>query len=285
MESESMRLEVKGVEQGYGKKTVIRDIDFFVDPGEVVTILGPNASGKSTLIKTMCNILPPRSGTITIDGVNILEMDRREFAKIVGYVPQTTMFFGHSTVYDTVLIGRKPYVEWSYSSEDINIAADAMMKMKVGLLYDRMVSELSGGQIQRVSLARSLAQNPRFYMFDEPTSALDLRNQLDTLKMMRSLVRETKASMVMAMHDLNLALNYSDKVMALKDGTVYKFGTTAEVITEKMIKDVYNVDCEIVDGPKGKFIYSYDEDIGVAGSSPAAGGTPYGKDDTDKIKE
>jgi len=258
-----MRLEVNGVEQGYGKKTVIKDINFCVDPGEVVTILGPNASGKSTLIKTMCNILPPKSGTVTIDGVNILEMDRKEFAKIVGYVPQTTTFFGHSTVYDTVLIGRKPYTEWSYSEDDINIAADAMMKMKVGLLYDRLVSELSGGQIQRVSLARSLAQNPRFYMFDEPTSALDLRNQLDTLKMMRSLVRETKASMVMAMHDLNLALNYSDKVMALKDGTVYKFGTTEEVITEKMIKDVYNVECEIVDGPRGKFIYSYDEDIGT----------------------
>jgi len=280
-----MRLEVKGVEQGYGKKTVIRDIDFCVDPGEVVTILGPNASGKSTLIKTMCNILSPRSGTITIDGISISEIDRKEFAKMVGYVPQTTMFFGQSTVYDTVLIGRKPYVEWSYSSEDINIAADAMIKMKVGLLYDRLVSELSGGQVQRVSLARSLAQNPKFYMFDEPTSALDLRNQLDTLKMMRSLVRETKASMVMAMHDLNLALNYSDKVLALKNGTVYKFGTTDEVITEKMIKDVYNVDCEIVDGPRGKFIYSYDEDVGAAEAPPGTGGT-YGKDDGgDKIKE
>jgi len=270
MEPESMRFEVKGVEQGYGKKTVIRDIDFYVDPGEVVTILGPNASGKSTLIKTMCNILAPRKGTITIDGNDIGKMDRKEFAKIVGYVPQTTTFFGHSTVYDTVLIGRKPYVEWSYSNEDIGIAAEAMIKMKVGLLYDRLVSELSGGQVQRVSLARSLAQNPRFYMFDEPTSALDLRNQLDTLKMMRSLVKETKASMVMAMHDLNLALNYSDKVLALKNGTVYKFGSTEDVITEKMIKDVYNVDCEIVDGPKGKFIYSFDEEP-EADARPAAG--------------
>ena len=255
-----MRLEIKGVEQGYGKKIVISNIDLTVDPGEIVTILGPNASGKSTLIKTICNILPPKKGVITIDGNDISKMDRREFAKIVGYVPQTTTFFGHSTVYDTVLIGRKPYVDWSYSKEDINIAAEAMMKMKVGLLYDRLVSELSGGQVQRVSLARTLAQNPKFYIFDEPTSALDLRNQLDTLKMMRSLIKETGASMVMAMHDLNLALNYSDKVMALKDGTVYKSGTTEEVITEKMIKDVYGVDCEIVDGPRGKFIYSFDGD-------------------------
>jgi iron complex transport system ATP-binding protein len=269
-----MRLEIRGVEQGYGKKTVIRDIDMTVESGEVVTVLGPNGSGKSTLMKTICNVLPPREGTISIDGVSTKDLDRREFAKMVGYVPQLMVFFGQSTVYDSVLIGRKPYVEWSYSKEDIDTAADAMVKMKLGMLYDRLVSELSGGQMQRVTLARTLAQDPKFYIFDEPTSALDLRNQLDTLKMMRSLIKEKGASMVMAMHDLNLALRYSDKVMALKDGTVYGFGPTEEIITEKMIKDVYNVDSEIHDGPKGKFIYAFDEEMDesiASGRGDAAG--------------
>jgi iron complex transport system ATP-binding protein len=168
-----------------------------------------------------------------------------------------------------VLIGRRPYAEWSYSKKDINIAADAMIKMKVDSLYDRQVSELSGGQVQRVTLARTLAQDPKFYIFDEPTSALDLRNQLDTLKIMRSIIRETGVSMVMAMHDLNLALRFSDKVMALKDGKVYGFGPAKDIITEKMIKDVYNVDSEIIKGPRGIYIYAFDDDSddGLDGNS------------------
>ncbi|MDR2866003.1 MAG: ABC transporter ATP-binding protein [Methanomassiliicoccaceae archaeon] len=255
-----MRLEISGIKQGYGKKVIIEDISMTAGSGEVVTILGPNGSGKSTLIKTICNIMEPKEGTISIDGVNIDQMDRREFAKIVGYVPQTGMVFGQSSVYDSVLIGRRPYVEWSYSKEDINIAAEAMIKMKVDDLYDRQVSELSGGQFQRVTLARTLAQSPAFYIFDEPTSSLDLRNQLDTLRIMRAMVKEKGVCMIMAMHDLNLALRFSDKVMVLKDRRVYAFGSAHEVITEKMIRDVYKVDSMIIDGPEGRYIYALDED-------------------------
>lgn len=246
-----MKLELEDIKQGYGRKVIIEDINMYVEPGEVVTILGPNGSGKSTLIKTICNFLPPMSGTVTLDGVNVSEIDRSEFAKTIGYVPQTTMFFGQSSVYDSVLLGRRPYMKWSYSKEDINIAADSMVKLGIDSLYDQQVSHLSGGQVQRVALARTLAQNPKFYIFDEPTSALDLRNQLDTLKLMRSIIKERGASMVMAMHDLNLAFRYSDKVVALKDGHVYDFGLSEDVITERMIKDVYNVDSEIVDSSRG----------------------------------
>lgn len=263
MEPQDMKLELDGIKQGYGRKVIIEDISMQVESGEVVTILGPNGSGKSTLIKTICNFLPPMSGTVTLDGKNISDIGRSEFAKTIGYVPQTTMFFGQSSVYDSVLLGRRPYMKWSYSREDINTAADSMVKLGIDSLYDRQVSHLSGGQVQRVALARTLAQNPRFYIFDEPTSALDLRNQLDTLKLMRSIIKERGASMVMAMHDLNLAFRYSDKVLALKDGRVYNFGPAEDVITEKMIKDVYNVDSEIVDSPNGKFIYALEELNGV----------------------
>ena len=259
MEPEDMKLELKNIKQGYGHKVIVEGINMTIEAGEVVTILGPNGSGKSTLIKTICNIMEPKEGAITINDTDIRQIEKKEFAKIVGYVPQITIFFGQSTVYDSVLIGRKPYVEWSYSKDDINIAANAMIKMGIDSLYDRQVSELSGGQIQRVSLARTLAQDPKFYIFDEPTSALDLRNQLDTLTMMRGIIKNKGVSMVMAMHDLNLALRYSDKVMALKDGTVYNFGPAEEVITEQMIKDVYGVDSEIFDGPRGKIIYAYDD--------------------------
>ena len=256
-----MSLVVDSLEQGYHGKSVVRNVSMEVGKGEVVTVLGPNGSGKSTIIKTICNIMKPMSGTITIDGKDIQNIPKREYAKKVGYVPQMTLYFGNATVYDTVLVGRRPYVQWSYSNTDLQLAADAMIRMKVADLYDHPVSELSGGQIQRVTIARSLVQNPEYYVFDEPTSALDLRNQLDTLKIMKGIIKENNSSMIIALHDLNLAFRYSDKVMVLKDGTMYDYGPTEDVITPKMIKDVYGVDSEIVEGSKGKFIHSYDSDL------------------------
>ena len=258
---EAMKLTIDGLSQGYEGKTIIHDIDFEANSGEVVTLLGPNGAGKSTLIKTICNVMRPKSGTVFIDGRNISDIDKKEYAKLIGYVPQTAVFFGSSTVYDSVLIGRRPYVKWSYTHEDIQAAADAMIRMKIDDLYDRPIHRLSGGQRQRVTLARALAQAPSFYVFDEPTSALDLRNQLDTLKVMRQVINDTGACMIVAMHDLNLAYRYSDKVMVLSKGTVYGFGNTEDIITPQMIKDVYGVDAEIVEGSKGKFIHSYDSDL------------------------
>ncbi len=261
MEGEGMRMDIEGIRQGYGSRDIISDISFHAGTGEVVTILGPNGSGKSTLIKTMCRIMEPREGTISIDGREISEIPRDEFAKIVGYVPQNPEFIGYSSVYDSVLIGRRPYVKWNYSKDDINKAAQAMTFMKVDDLYDRQVSDLSGGQRQRVVLARALAQDPMFYVFDEPTSALDLRNQLDTLKVMRRIIKERGTCMVVALHDLNLALRYSDKVLVIHDGSTYAFGTPDEVITEKTILDVYGVESEISEGPKGKYVHAYDSEI------------------------
>ncbi len=259
-----MMMDIEGIRQGYGERDVISNVSFRARTGEVVTVLGPNGSGKSTLIKTMCRIMEPREGTISIDGQMIEDIPRSEFAKIVGYVPQDPEFIGYSSVYDSVLVGRRPYVQWNYSREDIAKAAEAMKFMKVDSLYDRQVSELSGGQRQRVTLARALAQDPMFYVFDEPTSALDLRNQLDTLKIMRRIIKERNTCMVVALHDLNLALRYSDKVLVIHDGTAYAFGAPEEVITEKMILDVYGVESEIVDGRNGRYVHAYDSEMDEA---------------------
>ena len=259
-----MIMDVENIRQGYIKNDVISDVSFKARTGEVVTVLGPNGSGKSTLIKTMCRIMDPREGTISIDGQRIEDIPRSEFAKIVGYVPQNPEFIGYSSVYDSVLIGRKPYVQWNYSREDIAKAAEAMKFMKVDGLYDRQVSELSGGQRQRVTLARALAQDPMFYVFDEPTSALDLRNQLDTLKIMRQIIKERNTCMVVALHDLNLAIRYSDKVLVIHNGTTYAFGSPEDVITEKMILDVYGVESEIVEGQNGRYVHAYDSEIDSA---------------------
>ena len=249
-----MRMSVRNLVQGYGSKTILDDISFDVDTGEVLALLGPNGSGKSTLIKTICNIMEPRSGQILIDETPIEDTDITDLAKIVSYVPQSTAAATYTTVMDTVLLGRKPYVTWSYRQKDIDYALDAMKAMRIIGYSSRDVSDLSGGQRQRVFLARSLAQCPSFFIFDEPTSALDLKHQMNTMIKMREVVHDKGAGMVIALHDINLAMNYSDKVLMLKNGKIFAYGTPDETITEENIRAVYGVESRIMEAEGRRFI-------------------------------
>ena len=249
-----MRMSVRNLVQGYGSKTILDDISFDVDTGEVLVLLGPNGSGKSTLIKTICNIMEPRSGRILIDETPIEDIDITDLAKIVSYVPQSTAATTYTTVMDTVLLGRKPYVTWSYRQKDIDYALDAMKAMRIIGYSSRDVSDLSGGQRQRVFLARSLAQCPSFFIFDEPTSALDLKHQMNTMIKMREVVHDKGAGMVIALHDINLAMNYSDKVLMLKNGKIFAYGTPDETITEENIRAVYGVESRIMEAEGRRFI-------------------------------
>lgn len=249
-----MRMSVRNLVQGYGSKTILGDISFDVDTGEVLALLGPNGSGKSTLIKTICNIMEPRSGQILIDETPIEDIDITDLAKIVSYVPQSTAAATYTTVMDTVLLGRKPYVTWSYRQKDIDYALDAMKAMRIIGYSSRDVSDLSGGQRQRVFLARSLAQCPSFFIFDEPTSALDLKHQMNTMIKMREVVHDKGAGMVIALHDINLAMNYSDKVLMLKNGKIFAYGIPDETITEENIRAVYGVESRIMEAEGRRFI-------------------------------
>ena len=249
-----MRMSVRNLVQGYGSKTILDDISFDVDTGEVLALLGPNGSGKSTLIKTICNIMEPRSGQILIDETPIEDIDITDLAKIVSYVPQSTAAATYTTVMDTVLLGRKPYVTWSYRQKDIDYDLDAMKAMRIIGYSSRDVSDLSGGQRQRVFLARSLAQCPSFFIFDEPTSALDLKHQMNTMIKMREVVHDKGAGMVIALHDINLAMNYSDKVLMLKNGKIFAYGTPDETITEENIRAVYVVESRIMEAEGRRFI-------------------------------
>ena len=194
-----MRMDVDRISQGYGPRIVLEDITFSAESGEVVALLGPNGSGKSTLIRTLCGIMDPISGMVSIDGVSISDIDMTDLASAGVF----------TTVMDTVLLGRRPYVTWSYREKDIDIAIESMERMRVGGYSERNVSDLSGGQRQRVFLARSLAQCPSFFIFDEPTSALDLKHQMNTMITMGDIVHNLNAGMIIALHDINLALNYS----------------------------------------------------------------------------
>ncbi len=256
-----MKFDICDLSQGYSKESVIEDVTFSVSSGEVICVLGPNGSGKSTLIKTLCNIMKPRAGEIKIDDVSTRSIPKKEFAKHVAYVPQSSAAFGATSVYDTVLAGRRPYINWDYSHEDIRIAADAMRTMGVADLHSKNLSDLSGGQRQRVHIARALTQNSEFFVLDEPTSALDLHHQLETMKIMHDLCKNQGKGAIIALHDINLALNYCDRVMVLANKHIYGLGTAREVITEQMIRDVYGVHCRIVEDEHGRFIHPFDADI------------------------
>ncbi|MBR2255720.1 MAG: ABC transporter ATP-binding protein [Candidatus Methanomethylophilaceae archaeon] len=249
-----MTLKVTDLYQSYGSHPVLEGVSFEVEKGEVVALLVPNCSGKSTIIKTVCDIMPPKGGTIEVDGADVHSYDSSELAKLISYVPQSAAAAVYTTVMDTVLLGRRPYIGWSYRPEDIDIAVKAMERMNVDSLSDKNVSELSGGQKQRVFLARSLAQDPDYFIFDEPTSALDLKFQMKTMISMKEIIHEKGAGMLIALHDINLALNYTDKVIMIKDRKVHRFGTPEETITAESIREVYGVETEIIETGHGRYI-------------------------------
>ena len=252
-----MNISVESVSQKYGSHYVLRDISFESKSGEVLALLGPNGSGKSTLIKTIADILTPSSGSITIDGVDVQKIDPIDRAKMIGYVPQYFHYTPFTTVLDTVLIGRRPYMSWAVSDNDLEVVDNALSTMNITDLSDRFVNELSGGQRQRVFIARALAQDPSFFLFDEPTSSLDLRHQLETVSTMRGIVQKERSGMIIALHDLNLALRYTDKVLLLKDGAMYDYGAPSKVLTADSVREVYGVHAEFVENEQGRFILSY----------------------------
>ena len=250
-----MTLSIRELKQGYGEKIVLQDVSFDVEQGEMVGVLGPNGSGKSTLIKSICRIKQPMDGSICIDDEDISVIDRKVFSKYIGYVPQKFAPADYMQVFDAVLIGRAPYMEWTYSKEDFAMAAKAVEMMDIDDLLEKDIQDLSGGQIQKVIIARAIAQDPRFYILDEPTSALDLRNQLNTLRSMRNIIDQRGAGVLVALHDINLAMHFTDRVVMLKDGHVYACGRPEEVITEQSIMDIYGVSSEIVEGRDGKYVH------------------------------
>lgn len=259
-----MRFTADKVCQRYGSNDVLKDVSFTASLGDVVALLGPNGSGKSTLIRTLSNLMPPKAGRVSIGDRDVACIEPSEWARLVGYVPQNVQHTPFTTVLDTVLVGRRPYVQWSYSKKDLEIASRAMEIMSILDLRGRYINELSGGQRQRVFIARTLAQNPRFYLFDEPTSSLDLKYQLQTMRIMRDVVHREGCGMIVAMHDLNLALRYADKVLMLKNKGIYAYGRPEDVLTSEAIHDVYGVESYIVRNDRGLFILPYESSEGTS---------------------
>lgn len=243
-----MILDVQGISFSYNSHPVLSDVRFSVGEGRLIAVLGPNGVGKTTLLKCINAILKPQMGTAFIDGADVLRMPPRNIAARVGYVAQRTEP-ARMTVFDTILMGRKPHIRWQVSETDLRMVDAVIRRLGFADLALRHIDELSGGELQKVAVARALVQEPRLLLLDEPTSSLDLRNQVEILTLIRRVVNEHRVAAVMTMHDLNTALRFADSFLFVKDGRILAQGDV-ETVTSDLITEVYGIPVQVhrIDG-------------------------------------
>ena len=239
-------MEIKNVAYHYkGGPQVLQDVSFTLEPGQFLAILGNNGAGKSTLLKCFNHILKPDAGAVLLDGENLLSMSAREVAKRVAFVSQSVPST-QMTVHDVVMLGRRPYMKWGFTEEDHAIVHDAMHRLDVEDMRGRFLNQLSGGEKQKVMLARALAQQPKVLLLDEPTSALDIQNQYQVLSLVRSICHKDQLTAIVVIHDLNLALRFCDRFLLVKDGEVFRYGNRS-VLDSEALQQVYGVQAKVVE--------------------------------------
>ena len=246
-----MKIEVNGLQYSYNSKPVLQDVSLQLEAGSILGIVGPNGSGKSTLIKCLDCILKPQKGSILIDGEEINGMKMNELAKKMGYVPQGESSKFPVTVFDAILMGRKPYLNWKPSPKDLKRVSDIISLLHLEDISMREIGATSGGERQKVIIARALAQEPDIILFDEPTSSLDLRHQLEVLNIIKEQAQSGITSIV-AIHDLNMASRYCDKFIMLKEGVIYAAGGP-EILHTENIEPVYRVKVSVLNN-QGKMV-------------------------------
>ncbi|MEU7718977.1 ABC transporter ATP-binding protein [Streptomyces tibetensis] len=246
------RLAARGVTVGYGGRVVIDKLDVAIPPGVITTIIGPNGCGKSTLLRTLSRLLKPAGGTVVLDGEDIGGLRTRDVAKKLGLLPQAPVAPEGLTVADLVARGRHPHQSWlrQWSSDDADVVARALAMTGVSDLADRPVDALSGGQRQRVWISMTLAQGTDLLLLDEPTTYLDLAHALDVLDLVDDL-HESGCTVVMVLHDLNLATRYSDHLVVMREGSILAQGHPREVVTAELLYEAFGLRARVIDDPVG----------------------------------
>ncbi|MBU6999025.1 MAG: heme ABC transporter ATP-binding protein [Theionarchaea archaeon] len=244
------KVEVQHICAGYNLGDVLQDINFTAREGEFIGLIGPNGSGKSTLLHVMSKILNPTCGTVYLGDVEIESMKLKEVARVLAVIPQDSPMTFSFTVADIVIMGRNPHLTLFHSEgkEDIEIARKAMEATDTFHLRNRVITNLSGGERQRVIIARALAQSPKVLLLDEPTANLDIRHQIEIFDLVKRLTEEGLI-VICAIHDLNLASLYSDRLIVLKEGRVLAFGNPEEVLTVENMREIFGVEAIIQNHP------------------------------------
>jgi iron complex transport system ATP-binding protein len=234
----------------YRSPPVLKNVNVRVTPG-VTAIIGPNAAGKSTLLKCLAGLLTPR-GNVSLVGGDTARLSSLRQAEAVSYLPQSLSTQATLTVFEAVLLGRLHKLRWRVGSDDVRLVEELLEEFSLSDLASRNITELSGGQLQMVSIAQALARQPRVLLLDEPTSNLDLQHQFEICSIIAKLTAARGMSTAMALHDLNVAACFADIIYVLKDGAVHCSGPPADVLTEAMIRDVYRVAANVSVDPDGR---------------------------------
>lgn len=242
-------IEIKNLNFFHGKTQILKNIDLKIKKNRFLGILGPNGSGKSTLIKTILAYFKTENNKIKIMGNCVNNLDSLELAKTIGYIPQKSNIRNNLTVKDIVLLGRLPHLKskWNgFNKKDYEICNHVMDRLDITRFKDRSGLSLSGGEFQKVMMARAMVQQPKILLMDEPTSALDINHALELMNLAEKIKNNRGVTTVAVLHDLNLAALYCEDIVFLKDGELKYYGTPKELYKKEIIKEIYNLDCKIV---------------------------------------
>lgn len=244
------QLRGEGLEVGYSDTVVINGVDISIRPGSFTVIVGPNACGKSTLLKALARLVPVGAGTVTLDGKAIRELPSKELARMLGVLPQSSLAPDGITVQDLVSRGRFPHQSLlsRWSREDERVVSEAMAATGVTDLRDRLIDELSGGQRQRVWISMVLAQQTPMLLLDEPTTFLDIAHQVDLLDLIEKL-RGAGKTVVAVLHEINLAARYATHLIAMRDGRIVAEGHPMDIVTEALVEEVFDLQCRVIADP------------------------------------
>ncbi|WBC15142.1 ABC transporter ATP-binding protein [Micromonospora sp. WMMA1998] len=274
-------LSTRDLVVGYEGRTVLDGLELDLPADAFTVIVGPNACGKSTLLRTMARLLTPRRGAVLLDGAAIRDLPTRDVARRLGVLPQSPLVPEGITVADLVGRGRQPYQRWwrQWSTEDGRAVDEAMRLADVTALADRPVDTLSGGQRQRVWIAMTLAQDTDALLLDEPTTFLDLAHQVEVLDLLHRLRAERGRTVVAVLHDLNQAARYADHLVAMRDGALVAAGPPREILTADLVRDVFGLDCVVVPCPvtgAPLVVPALTQTSAAPAGTPAAAGAPVG---------
>ena len=248
-----MTLHIDTISAGYGSSIILHNISVELKPGRITALIGPNGSGKSTLLKVIAGIVKPYAGTIWLDNINVTSLKGTPRAQRIAYLPQTSNAIPSLTVFESILLGRKPYISFEPDSNDLAVVEDTIRIFNIEQYAFKKINELSGGEIQKVLIARAIAQKTKVLLLDEPINHLDVKNQLEIMNIVKHYTASSGLITMVVLHDINRALQFADEFILIKDGYIIDRGTS-KVITPRILHTIYGIAADCIEYKKRKII-------------------------------